>query len=126
MNLQFILITYAIFGNLVSHFETIYCAAGDGELGYPIFTPLLTLLKDWNPDLVNIPQDYNESLHRLNFSNDNDRKEAKRLRDLEVPFKLYDIPKLNIASNKWNDMFLSQKITGKVQIERSLSNHFLF
>jgi hypothetical protein len=92
------------------------------------FSSLLGIINKWNPDNVTIPIDFIDLLPLFNFSNLNERKIAKKYRDAEIPFKIYNIPLLNIARKKWDTTYIRKQFTShQVKIERNKNdNHFLF
>lgn len=74
---------------------------------YPTYSPLLSLLKHWNPDNPTPPENFSESLQHFNFSNSTERAFAEVYRKAEVPFKVYDVPIFNKVSRKWTKNYLS-------------------
>jgi hypothetical protein len=75
--------------------------------GYPQLRSLEELMHNWNQDEDHegiIP----ESLIHFNYSNPEELQAAKLFRDAELPFKLYDIPEITNAGNKWTDDYLSE------------------
>lgn len=95
---------------------------------YPLYTPLLDIIKSWNPDDPEIPHYFKETLQHFNYSCPIDREIAAKFRDAEVPFKLYDVPKVNEVVKLWSDEYLSNVMREDVTIrtERSKTNHFMF
>jgi hypothetical protein len=66
------------------------------------------LLQRWPQDeLDHPPSVIVESLIHFNFSNPAELEMARKFRDVELPFKLYDIPELEAARVKWTDEYLS-------------------
>lgn len=85
--------------------------------GYPALEPLGDLLKRWpQDDLENPPQPYKEKLQRFNYSDPAQRQMAEKFRDNELPFKVYDIPEIDLANLKWTDAYLSHNF------DRSISD----
>ena len=75
------------------------------------FSSLLGIINKWNPDNVTIPIDFIDLLPLFNFSNLNERKIAKKYRDAEIPFKIYNFS-------------LAIIIKIKFKIIRNLSIHY--
>lgn len=100
----------------------------NSPIHYPHYTPLLDLLKSWNPDDPDVPNYFKETLQHFNYSCPIEREIAAKFRDAEVPFKLYDVPKVNEVVKLWNDEYLSQMMKKDMTIrtERSKTNHFMF
>lgn len=76
---------------------------------YPKLRTLQQLMDEWPQD-----EDYSgsviyETLLHFNYSNPTERAEAEKVRDLELPFKLYDIPEVSTAAEKWTDDYLSNE-----------------
>lgn len=92
---------------------------------YPQFDNLNSVLK-WSPEVCARPKNFVETLKTLDFSNKTERAMARSYRDLDVPFKLYNIPDLNIASTKWATAYLSQMLKQDYQVEKSNNKHFLY
>jgi hypothetical protein len=80
---------------------------------YPKLQPLQQLLSKWPQN-----EDYNitttttnnnnnakiqETLQHFDYQNPHELQMAKRFRDAELPFKLYNIPDVTAASHKWKD-----------------------
>jgi hypothetical protein len=97
------------------------------EKNYPNYKSLLSNLQNWNPDNPNIPLSFHESLQHFNYSNPTERKMAEIYRNAEVPFKLYDIPELELVRAKWNYNYLSGVMRFEwPRVEESKDNHFMF
>lgn len=75
---------------------------------YPPYTPLLNLLKQWNPDNPTPSDKFRESLQHFNYSNSTERALAEVYRKAELPFKVYDVPVFNNISSKWTRKYLSR------------------
>jgi hypothetical protein len=70
----------------------------DSPTHYPLYKPLLDIIREWNPDDPEIPSSFTETLQHFNYSCPVEREIAAKFRDAEVPFKLYDIPNVNEVS----------------------------
>jgi hypothetical protein len=86
---------------------------------YPEYPPLKTLgqmMKDWpqNEDWPGAHQrPIPEGLYHFNYSNPLELEMARRFRDSELPFKLYDIPEVKQATTKWTDEYVSGNFHGR-------------
>jgi hypothetical protein len=86
---------------------------------------LLDVIEAWNPDIQEPPAIFKEELQHLNFSDPYEREVAEKLRDLEVPFKIYGAKELDNVIAKWTDDYLIRNIE-RSTVERSKSNHFMY
>lgn len=93
---------------------------------YPQFSSMYSILQLWDPDVIEKPKDFTETLIHLNFSNITERMMAKSYRDLDVPFKIFDVPDLDRTTAKWTKKYLSQMLKREYQVERSTNKHFLY
>jgi hypothetical protein len=94
---------------------------------YPNYKSLLSNLENWNPDDPNLPLSFNETLQHFNYSDPRERKMAEVYRNAEVPFKLYDIPEVELVRAKWNYKYLSSVLKFEwARVEESKDNHFMF
>ena len=75
---------------------------------YPAFTPLLSVLTQWNPNNPSPPRGFSESLQHFNFSDPAERALAEVYRKAELPFKVYDVPIFNNVSRMWSKQYLSE------------------
>ena len=84
-----------------------------GEAGhkggpYPPLEPMETLFERWpQEDIDSPPNPFEEKLQHFNFNNPKHMEAAIRYRDLEFPFKVYNIPEIDEAGDKWTDEYLS-------------------
>ncbi|GAX23087.1 hypothetical protein FisN_15Hh010 [Fistulifera solaris] len=82
--------------------------ASETDEDYPQLQILQQIMNRWPQD-----QDYigaiHETLLHFNYSDPIERAKAERFRDLELPFKLYDIPEITAAAEKWTDDYLSDE-----------------
>ena len=62
----------------------------------PKFASMLDVLLNWNPDDPQEPEGGSkfDSLERLDWQDEKQRARVLQLRDLEIPFKIYNIPNL--------------------------------
>ena len=95
---------------------------------YPSYTPLLSIIEQWNPDNPDPPAIFQETLQHFNYSNLRERAMAEIYRNEEKPFKVYGIPEFNVVVDKWTDQYLSEQMRtqGSQHVEKSSSNHFMF
>jgi len=93
------------------------------------------LLKAWNPDDTSTIKWLNSVAHpnsghglpRFDYSNTDERREALEMRDLEIPFILYNFPELDKTVSKWNFQYLAKKFGDDMRdVEKSRSNHFMY
>ena len=75
---------------------------------YPPLEPMETLFERWpQEDIDSPPNPFEEKLQHFNFNNPKHMEAAIRYRDLEFPFKVYNIPEIDEAGDKWTDEYLS-------------------
>lgn len=53
---------------------------------------------------------------------------AETYRNAELPFKIYNVPNIEVVRSKWNDAYLVDSIRPHVQykVEQSDNNHFMY
>jgi hypothetical protein len=77
------------------------------DIGYPKLQTMKDLMQNWPQD-----EDYTgtitETLMRFNFSNPVEREAARKFRDVELPFKIYDIPEIDQVTKLWTDDYVSR------------------
>ena len=75
---------------------------------YPPLEPMGELLSRWPQDEIDdVPSPFVEKLMHFDFSNPEELRMAKKYRDAELPFKVYNVPELQAANTKWTDEYLS-------------------
>ena len=75
---------------------------------YPEFQPMEDMFKKWpQDDLDNPPIPFVEKLQHFDFNDKAQMEAAKKYRDLEFPFKVYNIPEMDEANKKWTDEYLT-------------------
>ena len=95
---------------------------------YPKYTPLLDVIRNWNPDNADPPEHFIETLQHFNYSNLEERRIAEQFRNAEIPFKLYGVPNINEVKAKWTNEYLTEQMSKdtSVRAEISKNNHFMF
>lgn len=85
-----------------------------GKDFYPLLEPMGDLLKRWPQDeLDNPPQPFPEKLQHFDFQDPEQMKAALKYRNLEFPFKVYNVPELRATKAKWTDEYLSYHFDGQ-------------
>jgi len=75
---------------------------------YPPMEPLGDLMKKWpQEDIDSPPQPFMERLQHFDYLDPVQMEAAVKYRDLEFPFKVYNVPEIKAASEKWTDEYLS-------------------
>jgi len=75
---------------------------------YPPLEPLGELMKRWpQEDIDSPPQPFMEQLQHFDYLDPVQMEAAVKYRDLEFPFKVYNVPEINDATEKWTDEYLS-------------------
>ncbi len=86
---------------------------------YPALQTMEELFKRWpQDDIDSPPEPFVEKLQHFDFKNQEHMEAALRYRDLEFPFKVYNIPEIEHAGEKWTDEYLSyhfDRYTGSVR-----------
>ena len=80
---------------------------------YPILEPMGDLLKRWpQDDFDEPPSPIQEKLQHFDFQNPEQMEAALKYRELQFPFKVYNIPELDTAKQKWTDEYLTYHFDG--------------
>jgi len=75
---------------------------------YPPLEPLVDILKQWPQDDIDTPpQPFHEKLQHFDFMDVDQMKAALSFRDAELPFKVYNIPEIDLATLKWTDDYVA-------------------
>lgn len=94
---------------------------------YPIYEPLLDIVRRWNPDDPDQPDRFVETLQHFNYSDPHERLMAEKYREAEVPFKLYDVSELEQTRLLWTKSYLSKQLQhNPTHVEKSKNNHFMY
>lgn len=99
--------------------------------GYPVLFPIADMLASWNPDIVTPPPHYGAftSLRYFDAQNETEMIEAKRYRELELPFVLRNVTGLSFARKWWADdryLIRAMKDDAMYPAEMATHNHFMF
>jgi len=88
-------------------------------LGYPALKSMQELFQEWpqDEDYAGI---YTETLLHFNYSDPVEREAARKFRDVELPFKLYDIPEVDHVTALWTDDYVSQQFDGHDRTQEEL------
>jgi hypothetical protein len=88
--------------------------------GYPKVKTVKEIMDIWPQD-----EDYTgiftEELLHFNFTDPVELEAARKFRDAELPFKLYNIPEVLAASEKWTDEYLAHQFRDKHAIKYLLA-----
>lgn len=75
---------------------------------YPPLEPMENLFKRWpQEDIDSPPTPFVEKLQHFDFNDPEQMEAAVKYRDLEFPFKVYNIPEIDAAGEKWTDEYLT-------------------
>ena len=95
--------------------------------GYPVYNSLMNIVETWNPDIVEPPTTFVETLQHFNYSDPAERAVAAKFRDAELPFKIYNSPEIDHVVDLWTDEYLTEQLDGKhAHVEKSDNNHFMY
>ena len=96
---------------------------------YPDYPPMKTLgqlMKDWPQD-QDFPGAHErpipEGLYHFNYSDPDELEMAREFRDAELPFKLFDVPEVTEANEKWTDDYVSYNFDGFNNMLRGQRKH---
>lgn len=87
---------------------------------------LLDIIQRWNPDIMEPPLVFTETLQHFNYSCPVERAVAAQFLEAEMPFKVYDVPEFDDVSARWTDDYLIRNIKNAGRVERAETNHFMF
>ena len=95
---------------------------------YSMQSSLLDAVVSWNPDDPEVPVDFTETIRIFDYSNITERNMAMNIRNLELPFKLFNVPDVALVVDKWTDEYLLDMMKDDKAINTitSKSNHFMF
>lgn len=77
---------------------------------YPPLQKLGDMFQNWPQDhLDNPPDPFLEKLLHFDFTDPKQLEAAKTFRDAELPFKIYNVPEIISAKEKWTDEYLTRQ-----------------
>jgi hypothetical protein len=89
----------------------------DGTLQYPLVRKLGDILGAWpQDDLDQPPSPFVETLIHFDYNDPKQREAYIQFRDLELPFKIYNVPELQHANQKWTDEYVAENFDGRTCI----------
>ncbi|KAL7511406.1 hypothetical protein ACHAXN_008604 [Cyclotella atomus] len=103
---------------------------------YPRLEPMRTIFETWGQDdLDNPPDKIVEVLQHFDYQSEWQMEAAIKYRDLELPFKVYNVPEVTAAGLKWTDEYLSDNFAKdddfqapqmRASVSKSVDNFFAF
>mmetsp|Transcript_63876 Transcript_63876/g.144099 ORF Transcript_63876/g.144099 Transcript_63876/m.144099 type:complete len:414 (+) Transcript_63876:361-1602(+) len=97
------------------------------DKNYPMEWPILDVVKNWNPDVTEIPPRHFMSICRFDYATQLDA--ARAYRDAEVPFVVRNVPKMASTVKNWASLkYLTSRLgqTRSYMAEYSENNHFMY
>jgi len=80
---------------------------------YPPLEKMSTIFETWGQDdLDSPPETLIETLQHFDFLDPEQVQAATKYRDLELPFKVYNVPEVVAANSKWTDEYLAAHFNG--------------
>lgn len=114
--------------------EILYEPPDDGT--YPKLEPMENVFKTWGQDDLDSPPDtLEEVLMHFDYQDPEQVEAAIKYRDLELPFKVYNVPEVVAAGVKWTDEYVADHFNGdndddtpqsKGACQQSVDNFFAF
>ena len=95
-------------------------------VGYPYAWKVLDILKEWNPDVTDLPNTIHQSLCVFDWTTEADK--ALRYREAELPFVVQNHPELLKTAYRWQQPNYLEELVGdrEYRNEHSTSNHMMF
>ncbi|KAL7478642.1 hypothetical protein ACHAW6_004396 [Cyclotella cf. meneghiniana] len=103
---------------------------------YPPMEPMKKIFETWGQDdLDDPPETIVEVLQHFDYMSKWQMEAALKFRDLELPFKVYNVPEVIAAGRKWTDEYLSEHFAKdddftppkmRSTISKSVDNFFAF
>eukprot|EP00585_Thalassiosira_rotula_P002800 CAMPEP_0196148568 /NCGR_PEP_ID=MMETSP0910-20130528/27977_1 /TAXON_ID=49265 /ORGANISM="Thalassiosira rotula, Strain GSO102" /LENGTH=535 /DNA_ID=CAMNT_0041411297 /DNA_START=77 /DNA_END=1684 /DNA_ORIENTATION=- len=92
--------------------DIMYDPPNDGT--YPALEKMSTIFETWGQDDLDSPPDtLVEVLQHFDFQDQEQMEAATKYRDLELPFKVYNIPEVRAAHKKWTDEYVASHFNGE-------------
>ncbi|KAL7542664.1 hypothetical protein ACHAXR_011979 [Thalassiosira sp. AJA248-18] len=114
--------------------ELMFEPPNDGT--YPLLQPMSTIFESWEQDALDSPPEtLVEVLQHFDYQDPEQLKAATKYRDLELPFKVYNVPEVDAANLKWTDDYVASHFNGvndddapqiRGQCQQSVDNFFAF
>ncbi|KAL3796675.1 hypothetical protein HJC23_009975 [Cyclotella cryptica] len=94
-----------------SYPELVLEPQNDGS--YPLLEPMLKVFQTWEQDdLDSPPETIVEVLQHFDYQDPVQLEAAVKYRNLELPFKVYNVPEVAAAGLKWTDEYLASHFDG--------------
>ena len=103
---------------------------------YPPLEPMIDIFEAWGQDdLDSPPETIVEVLQHFDYKSKWQMEAALKYRDLELPFKVYNVPEITAAGRKWTDEYLGSNFARDddfhppqmaASITKSVDNFFAF
>ena len=94
-------------------FDVFHCP-DEPPSGYPFEWNLVDhVLKDWNPDVTDIPTKIHHGLCVFDWNDPQARQRAETYQSLELPFVLQNHPEILRASERWNHPMYLHNLIGR-------------
>jgi len=91
--------------------ELIFKPPKDGT--YPPLEKMSAVFETWGQDdLDSPPETLREVLQHFDYQDPEQLKAATKYRNLELPFKVYNVPEVEAANSKWTDDYLAAHFNG--------------
>mmetsp|Transcript_56542 Transcript_56542/g.120088 ORF Transcript_56542/g.120088 Transcript_56542/m.120088 type:complete len:537 (-) Transcript_56542:2125-3735(-) len=91
--------------------ELMYEPPEDGS--YPPLEKMSTIFETWGQDdLDSPPEILTEVLQHFDYQDPEQVEAAIKYRDLELPFKVYNVPEVKAANLKWTDEYIASHFNG--------------
>lgn len=114
--------------------ELMFRPPNDGT--YPRLEKMSKIFETWEQDnLDSPPETLREVLQHFDYQDPEQVRAATKYRDLELPFKVYNVPEVVAANSKWTDEYLASHFNGDNdddapesvgQCSQSVDNFFAF
>lgn len=81
---------------------------------YPPLEDMTKIFEFWGQDdLDDPPETLPEVLQHFDYQNPDEVAAAVKYRDLELPFKVYNVPEVEAAGRKWTDEYVGSHFSGE-------------
>lgn len=91
--------------------ELMFEPPNDGT--YPPLEPMSAIFETWEQDDLDSPPDtLVEVLQHFDYQDEDQMEAAIEYRELELPFKVYNVPEVKAAGLKWTDEYVASHFNG--------------